>query len=283
MLWLDDRLIEGSVAPFDLTDRGLTLGDGLFDTALAIGGRIAFEERHRERLVAGARTLGFTVEPVRIARAMRALADQGPRLSVRTTVTRGTGPRGIRPPQDPRITVFAMATPVVATASFAPLRLYPVCIRRNETSPAARLKTLGYLDAVLGSAEAVREGFDEPLFLNTRGAVACAGSGNLFVLRGRELATPPLSDGVLDGIVREEILTLAGGNGIAASERSLSPDDLDGAEAVFLTNSLRLLSPVTAIGSRAMESPDHPVVRMLQAALRRRVAEDCGIAPDDVA
>ncbi|MFC6047881.1 class IV aminotransferase, partial [Methylobacterium hispanicum] len=62
MLWLDGRLGAETVAPFDLTDRGLSLGDAVFDTALALDGRVAFADAHLDRLVAGAETLGFSVD-----------------------------------------------------------------------------------------------------------------------------------------------------------------------------------------------------------------------------
>lgn len=286
MLWFEDRAIEGSVAPFDLTDRGLSLGDGVFDTALALNGRIAFEDRHRDRLVAAARSLGFVVSPERVGRAMRGLAGQGPgqrsAMAIRTTVTRGTGPRGLRPPSHPEATVFATAAPVVPGTAFAPLRLWPTAIRRNQTSPASRLKTLGYLDAVLAAAEAADQGFDEALFLNTAGHVACAGTGNLFAVLDGTVVTPPLEDGVLPGIVRGAVLSLARDRGVPAVERSLVPAELDRAEAVFLTNSLRLLAPVTAIGAHAVPSVGQPVVAALQEGLRRRVADACGASPDAV-
>ncbi len=54
MLWCDGRLVEGGTLPFDMGDRGLLLGDGVFDTALAVQGRIAFETAHIDRLVAAA-------------------------------------------------------------------------------------------------------------------------------------------------------------------------------------------------------------------------------------
>uniref|UniRef100_UPI0005B297F9 aminotransferase class IV n=1 Tax=Methylobacterium sp. B34 TaxID=95563 RepID=UPI0005B297F9 len=149
MLWRDGALLPGTTAPLDHTDRGLTLGDGLFDTALALGGRVAFEDAHIARLVASAETLGIPAEPERIRAAMRDLAGQGERLAIRTTLTRGSGPRGLRPPDAPNPTLFATAAASARAASFAPLRLWPTAIARNDTSPTARLKTLGYLDAVL--------------------------------------------------------------------------------------------------------------------------------------
>ncbi|AYO81918.1 aminotransferase class IV [Methylobacterium brachiatum] len=286
MLWRDGTIVPGTRAPLDHTDRGLTLGDGLFDTVLALGGRVAFEDAHIARLVAGAETLGIPAEADRIRAAMRALAGQGrgeaDRLAIRTTLTRGSGPRGLKPPADPQPTLFATAAPSAKGAAFAPLRLWPTGIARNDTSPAARLKTLGYLDAVLAAGEAAASGFDESLFCNTRGRVACAGTGNVFALFGDRLVTPPLADGVLAGIVRAEVLGLAGACGLRAEEESLSLPELLGAEAVFVTNSLRLLAPVTAIGATAFASPDHPAVARLSAALRSAIARACGVAEDRV-
>jgi branched-chain amino acid aminotransferase len=284
MLWRDGTITEGTRAPLDHADRGLTLGDGLFDTALALRGRIAFEAEHVARLVASASTLGIPADAAAIRAAMRDLAGRGERLALRTTLTRGAGPRGLKPPEAPQPTLFATAAPSGRAIAFAPLRLWPTAIARNDTSPAARLKTLGYLDAVLAAGEAAREGFDEALFRNTRGKVACAGTGNLFcVLGGRTLATPPLADGVLAGIVRAKLLALAPALGLAAEERSLTADDLRGAQAVFVTNSLRLLAPVTALGETAYDSAGHPAFASLRDALCRAVAESSGVAPGDVA
>ncbi|MDP4022901.1 aminotransferase class IV [Methylobacterium sp. NEAU 140] len=356
MLWRDGRVHEGTIAPLDHADRGLTLGDGLFDTALALDGRIAFEAAHVERLAASAEALGIPADGQAIRGAMRALAARGARLAIRTTLTRGAGPRGLKPPDDPRPTLFAVAAPSSRALAFAPLRLWPTGIARNDTSPAARHKTLGYLDAVLAAREAAAAGFDEALFCNTRGAVACAGTGNVFCVLvsatgtdaardaaahapsplcgggwpsrqrgsgegsaisgevapgaasssvappltrppsgatlprrgGREdgrlrLVTPPLSDGVLAGITRAQVLALAPACGLAVEERSLSLDELRGAEAVFVTNALRLLAPVTALGTTTYASAAHPAVGRLIAALRAAVARSCGVDAEQVA
>ncbi|WP_132252817.1 aminotransferase class IV [Methylobacterium segetis] len=280
MLWLDGRLTEGPT-PFDLADRGLTLGDGVFDTALALNGRVVFAEAHRSRLAASAAALGFGLDPERIGQAMTALAAAAGEgaLAIRTTATRGSGPRGLKPPAEPRPTLFASAAALGPGLFFAPLRLRPTEIARNETSPASRLKTLGYLDAVLAAGEAAAHGFDEALFCNTRGRVACAGTGNLFALFGDRLVTPPLADGVLAGIVRSELQQLAPGLGLVPEERSLTLPELMGADSVFLTNSLRLVAPVAAIGERAFASAACTAFAGLRDAVRRRIADACGTSP----
>lgn len=269
MLWYDGALVEGPV-PFDLTDRGLLLSDGVFDTALALDGRVVFEDAHVTRLVAAAATLGFSIDRARILEAMRALATIAPRAAIRTTLTRGAGPRGIAPPSEAHPLLFASAAPTSEALAFAPMRLYPTAIARNETSPASRLKTLGYLDAVIAAGEARAAGFDEALFSNTQGRIACAGIGNLFAVIDGALCTPPLEEGVLDGIVRGAILQR-----LPVRERPIAPADLARAEAVYVTNSLRLVSPVLAIGEDRLASADHANF----ATLREIITQACAADP----
>ena len=278
MLWFEGRLSEGSTRPFDLTDRGLTLGDGVFDTALCLGGRIAFVEAHLARLAAAAESLGFSIDHDAVRAGLAAVAGTIGSGSIRTTVTRGSGPRGLGPPAKADPVWWIGAAPRQNGAGFAPVSLWPAGIRRNETSPASRLKTLGYLDAILAAREARAEGFDEALFLNTKGHVACAGTGNLFVVLAGRLVTPPLSDGVLPGIVRGEVIALARSLGHRVEERSVSLQALESGEGVFMTNSLRGLSPVTAIGRTRLPAPCG-LVGEVAAGLRLRIASACDVDP----
>jgi branched-chain amino acid aminotransferase len=280
VLWRDGRLHEGTVASFDLADRGLLLGDGVFDTAMALGGTVVQEDAHLARLADAATALGFAVDLGEARTAMRAVAGGSARAAIRTTATRGPGPRGLRPPADPRPVLWASAAPLRPGTVFADLSLGWSAIRRNETSPASRHKTLGYLDAVLAAEAAARDGHDEALFLNMQGRVACAGTGTLFAVFGREVVTPPAREGVLAGIVRARVLALASGLDLTAAERPVAPEELSAAEAVFLTNSLRLIAPVRRIGERSYASDGHPAVRALRTALVREIVAACGVAPE---
>lgn len=280
MLWCEGRLHEVGLVPFDLSDRGLLLGDGVFDTALAIGGRIAFEEAHVARLAGSLARLGIELRRERIAEAMRAVAATAPITAIRTTVTRGSGPRGIAPPAAARPFHFASGTPVSPGLAFSPLSLHCTEIRRNDTSPLSRMKALGYLDVVLAARDAAADGCADALFLNTAERVACTGTGNLFAVLSGGLVTPSISEGVLPGVTRAAILRLAEENGIATEARPVLQDELGRAEAVFATNSLRLLAPVAAIGGTRYESADHPIVTRLSAALRGAICRSCE-APED--
>ena len=167
--------------PFD--DRGLTLGDGLFETLLAREGELEAEAAHLARLSAGCEALGLPApDAAEAGRLMRqALLDAGldqGRAAVRLTFTAGSGGRGLdRPPAPvPRLFATAAAAPRAA----GPLSLATSAVRRNDGSPAARWKTLSYLDNLLARREAQATGADEALMLNSRGEAACAAAANLF-------------------------------------------------------------------------------------------------------
>ena len=274
-IWLDGRFVaaENSIAA---DDRGLLLADGVFDTALVLGGKVFRADDHIDRLMEAASTLEIPASRRDIAGAMAALASRRGNGSIRLTLTRGPGPRGLGFPPHPRPTLFGSSAPLASKAMFAPLRLALSPIRRNETSPASRLKTLAYLDAVLAQRAAQREGADEALFLNTVGRVACTALANVFLVSGDELATPPLEDGAMDGITRRWVLAHAAGCGLTACERPLALDDLMRG-SMFLTNSLRLISPATLAGQPG-QPPPAPIGALMQG-LCAAIAAECGVDP----
>jgi branched-chain amino acid aminotransferase/4-amino-4-deoxychorismate lyase len=137
-----------------------------------------------------------------------------------------------------------------------PARLSTSQVRRNEGSPASRLKTLAYLDNVLARAEAQAAGADEALMLNTRGDVACASAANLFWIADGRLYTPALDCGVLAGVMRGRVIAAAARFSAAVAEVRVGLDALAGAEAAFLTNSLIGVRPIQALDGRLFaESP----------------------------
>ena len=283
MPWLDAAWhpagwIEGPV-PYDATDRGLLLADGVFDTSLVLGGRMVWRAAHLARLAAHARVLGFEVDPRRLEAAVDGTLATlaGGHGALRLTLTRGPGRRGLAPPAQPRPTILATLAPLPASALFAPLALHPTAIRRNETSPLSRVKSLGYGDAVIAASEALAAGCDDALFLNGAGRVACTGAGNVFALLGDELATPPLADGVLDGVTRTVLMEKAGTIGLVAVVRSLALGDIEVADTVICTSSLRLVAPVTAIGYRDLATANRAT--RLTALIAETVADDVGVDP----
>ncbi len=241
-------------------DRGLLLGDGLFETVLWENGALAAFEAHTQRLIAGCATLGLPSpdgEALKSA-AMAAIADAGlenTRAAVRLTWTAGSGGRGLdRPaPVRPRLIATAAAAPKPTT----PARLIVSTIRRNEGSPAARLKTLAYLDNILARREARAAGADEALMLNNRSEIAGAAAANVFWFEGDSLVTPALKCGVLAGIMRAAVIERARGLGWTVREDRAPVPVLTGARGMFLTNSLIELRAVATLGGRTVQPHPH--------------------------
>lgn len=246
-------------------DRGLLLGDGLFETLLAAEGVLVDLDAHLDRLAAGCGAMGLPPpDRVEAERLMRlTLADvEAPRAAVRLTLTAGPGGRGLDRPAEPAPRLFATAA--ASAPPRDPARLALSAVRRNEGSPASRLKTLAYLDNVLARAQARGQGADEAVMLNNRGEVACGAAANIFWVRAGRLFTPALDCGVLDGVIRARVIAAASGLGVETAQVRAGPADLVGAEAVFLTNSLIGLRGVAALDATAY-GPSALVERLAKA------------------
>lgn len=249
-----------------LDDRGLLLGDGLFETVLAVNGDLVRLEAHLDRMAAGCAVLGLPAPDRDEAEALmrRALATvQAPRAAVRLTLTAGSGGRGLDRPAPPAPRLFATASPSVAPDR--PARLVLARVRRNDGSPVSRIKSLSYLDNVLARTEAQGAGADEAVMLNTRGELACAAAANLFWVSEGRLFTPALDCGALAGIARGALMTAAQAAGVEVAVARAGPEALERAEAVFLTNSLIGLRPVATFGARGFDP--HPLAERLAAGV----------------
>lgn len=226
-----------------LEDRGLLLGDGLFETLLAVDGDPAHLAAHLDRMAAGCAALALPFDRDEAERRVRDVVPAEGRFAIRLTLTAGSGGRGLDRPSVPLPRLFATAAP--SAAPEVPATAVLATTRRNEGSPASRLKTLSYLDNVLARAEATAAGADEAVMLNNRGELACAGAANLFWIEDGRLFTPRLDCGALAGITRARVMTLEPVEEVAAG-----PEVLERAEAVFLTNSLIGVRPVSRLGER---------------------------------
>lgn len=251
-----------------LDDRGFTLGHGLFETLLWADGEFAYWDAHVERLERGCRAIGLP-EPPRaevIAAAEAALEGVGKpaRAAVRINWSAGPGARGLDPPAEfrPRLTATAAALGRAPGAA----QLATVRVRRNDRSPSARIKSLSYLDNVLARAEARAAGADEALMLNTAGEVACCAAANVFWLRHDEVFTPDLECGVLDGIIRREVIAACYALGLPIHEVFANSGRLAGAP-MFITNSLTGVRPVASLDGQKL--PTSPLIGAIAKAVSR--------------
>ena len=256
--------VNGALLPADaphvsVFDRGFQLGDAVFETLRARGGRVTELAEHLVRLRRSAAGLGFELPAgferwmlPGIAELLAAEGLGGPDgdASIRITVSRGTFiGRGLLPPDEGSMPTFVLqAWPVPPTPAHhleQGLHLVVSAVRRDAANPLAALKTTSRADYVYARLEAKRAGADDALFLTIDGQLSEATSANVFFLRGDQLATPSLECAILPGTTRSWILGWAGAAGLTPVEGSFTPDDLAAADEAFLCSSVAGILPVT--------------------------------------
>lgn len=255
-----------------LEDRGLSYGDGVFETFALCDGVLLGLERHLQRLRLGCSRLGFAApSPQQIDAALAPACAPPGRAVVKLVVTRGRGGRGYRPPARPCPAVYVSrhAWPdgidVLRTQGIAAV----ILAARVADNPAlAGFKHLNRLEQVLASMELARTpAAHEGVVTAPDGRVVSGVMSNLFLLLDDELITPCLRRCGVDGIIRAAVLELAAGGRLPpVTVRDVTVRELEGAAEVFMTNSVRGLLPVRSMGARQLRVAG-PVVRAVRAAL----------------
>ncbi|MAE50809.1 MAG: hypothetical protein CMH27_03260 [Micavibrio sp.] len=239
VIWNNGCWVDADAEVFRIADR-IRLGDGVFDTMLCVDGQPCHAEKHFIRLAEGAAVLGIDwgvtfSEFMNLAAHLiqkNAEATKG-RFALNTVLSRGEGDRGLSVPQEPKPHAVMRLTPVPQV--FPPVRgCFASTVYRNEGSPLSRIKSCNYGDNILALREASAKGFDDAVLLNNAGHVTCTTMGNIFALRSGRLYTPPLRDGVLNGVARQIMCAR-----YDVLEQSMTKENLLDADEVFLTNSIR--------------------------------------------
>jgi branched-chain amino acid aminotransferase len=241
-----------SISPFD---RGFTLGDGLFETLKVTYGVPWYLTRHLGRLSEGATRLGMTVPP-HLQQWIDDIVQHATREghtehALRVTVTRGVAStHGLagQGTQHPTVVITAFEMPhVPSTVYERGVSLGIASTRRYESAAAAGLKTTSYIEPILALREAHTAGYDDALFLDTRGFVAEASASNIFVWHRQQLMTPSYACGILPGITRAVVLELAKEMALPTVEGEITQADLIQGDEIFLTSSLRGIVPVVQV------------------------------------
>ncbi len=276
-IYMNGELLPEAEAKVSVFDHGLLYGDGVFEGIRSYNGRIFKLEAHVDRLYDSAKAIALSI-PMTRKEMIEAVAwtcrENGTRDGyVRLVVTRGVGTLGLNP--------YLCKTPQVIIIS-ADIQLYPKDLYRDglkmvtvgtlRNLPEAlnpRIKSLNYLNNILAKIEAINSGCMEALMLNAQGAVAEATGDNVFALRGQTLRTPPVSEGVLEGITRDQVMKLATAEGFDVREARLSRYDLYTADEVFLTGTAAEVIGVVDIDRRQIgDGMPGPVTRMLMEKYR---------------
>src|SRR5438270_2945991 len=263
-------------------DSGFMLGDGVWEGLRVHKGKLAFLDRHLDRLFEGAKAIAMDVGLSReqLAKRLYDTLDangMSEGAHVRLMVTRGVRST---PYQDPRV-VVTPATVVVIAEYKEPdpavyergLKLFTVHVRRGD--PAVqdqKINSHSKLNCILASIQATQAGADEALMLDPHGFVATCNSTHFFIVRKGELWT---SSGkyCLGGITRNLVLEIAREAGIEAFEKDFSLTDVYGADEAFITGTFAGIVPVREVDGRVLAGRG-PMVERLQKLYADRVSRD---------
>jgi len=268
-VWVDGHVLPADATHLSVFDRGFQLGDGVFETLRARGGRVTELQEHVTRLRGSASGLGIALandigEALErgIADLLAAEALDGPDgdASIRITVSRGAfHGRGLLPPgEEVAPTVAIQVWPVMPPPAGhveQGLHLVSSSVRRDPDNPLAMLKTTSRADYVYARLEARRAGGDDALFMTIDGLISESTSANVFLVRRvggevTELATPALDCAILPGTTRSWLLGWAERVGLRPTEGWLTPRDLAAADEAFLSSSVAGILPVTRFDGR---------------------------------
>ena len=265
--WLGDGTGQGrwgtpQTLTLPISDRGLLLADGLFETLLVEAGQAWLLEEHLARWQSSAALLGLppppgaaTVQPLIAAAIERsgigtALGSSG---ALRLNWSRGSSDPGstsrgidLAGNDEPRFWLQLSAI----EPCFAPLRvIVSPTETRSATSLLSRCKSFAYGASIQARRQALEAGADDALLNSSAGGLCCGTSANLLVCRGGSWITPPLSSGCLPGVMRQRGLDRG-----LFTEAQVNEDDLQNSAGAFLLNSLGC-RPISHLGARPIANP----------------------------
>ena len=281
--WINQTIKPAHEAAISVFDHGLLYGDGIFEGLRFYQGKTFMLEAHLQRLQTSADAIGlempYSLE--QIAAAIEQLIDaySSDNGYLRLVVTRGVGNLGLDPRKCSRPSLFIIADQIAVMDVGEQERGVSLHVAHTRRTPARcldpKIKSLNYLNNILARIEANRAGMDEALMLNLEGYVSEGSVDNIFIVSDGELLTPPLEDGMLEGITRAVIIDVARSAGISCHETSLRVDDLQQAQECFLTGTGAELIPVRQIDDHVFAAAATPLIPVIMAAFKNHIAQYC--------
>jgi branched-chain amino acid aminotransferase len=233
-------------------DHGFTVGDGVFETIQTLNGKFLSLPRHLERLKESASSINLVLPELDVIHsALDELRKEkifqtarGGRL--RVTCTSGGGPLGMHRGAGWTLVTnwFPFELPTVS------LSLMTSAVPKFKESMFNQVKSISYLENLVALNQAVDAGFDEAVLLNELGFLAEGTGTNIFIIKGDEVKTPPLSEGALGGITRQVLLESAPW----IQQSRISREEMLEADFMFVTSTTRNLQAVSRLDNVSFQT-----------------------------
>ncbi len=264
MVNIDGKLVEDDKAILALNNRGYAYGDALFETIRVNSGTILFWEDHYFRLMASMRILrmqipmGFT--PEFLEKEIMNLIEKNELMNssvrVKLIVNRISG--GLYTPASNEIEYNISVAKLKSSFYTIADQIYEVTLFKDHyvaTDLLSTLKSNNKLINILGGIFAEENSFDNCLLINSNKMIIEALNGNLFLIKGDVIKTPPLSDGCLRGVLRTQLIRILEKlPEYTVEEGSISPFELQKADELFITNVIAGIIPVTKFRKKEYNS-----------------------------
>ena len=286
-IYLNNRFVKEEAAVVSVFDHGFLYGDGVYETIRSYGNRLFMRDQHLARLRRSADAIGLKIPdrdwPDLLHEAMTRNEVGNDRVDayIRITISRGVGDIGLDPALCPDPTIVIMTKPLRPPSPDLyreGVSLIVAKTRRNLPSALdPQIKATNFLNNILAKREAIAVGAFDSLLLNWESDLAEGTVSNVFFVAAGRLCTPSLACGILDGITRNIVLTLAREAQIPVEEGQFDVHALRLADECFLSNTTMEVMPATTLDGRPVgDGKPGPVTQALHrqfAANRTRFLE----------
>ncbi|MGB2601850.1 MAG: branched-chain-amino-acid transaminase [Candidatus Omnitrophota bacterium] len=284
-VYINGQFVAKEDAKVSIFDHGLLYGDGVFEGIRSYNRKVFRLEEHINRLYEGASAISLEIpmkkwdfqEKIVETLKLNNLDD----AYIRVVVTRGVGDLGLDPRKCEKPTIFIITDKI----ALYPKELYekglPITIaktRRNHPMTLdPRIKSLNYLNNILGRIDAINAGTEEALMLDIDGYIAECTGDNIFLVKDGKLYTPPSDLGALEGVTQDLVIELAKKRGIGTEYKKMYPEELLNADECFLTGTAAEVIPVVKLDDKVIGSgKPGPIYKQLLEDFRK-VTETEGV------
>jgi len=246
-------------AQISVFDSGFLVGDGIWEGLRLHNGKIAFLDKHLDRLFAGASAIHLDIglnkeELINALFETVEINEMTDDVHIRVMITRGNKKTPSQHPSNviggPNIVIIAEHKIADPSVSQEGITLFTVTVRRPPPDTLdQRLNCHSKLHEVIALIQAIEAGADEALMLDPTGAVATCNATNFFIIKNEEVWTST-GEYCLNGITRELVIEIARNNGMEAFEKPFSLTDVYSADEAFVTGTFGGLTPVTQVDGR---------------------------------
>lgn len=261
LIWLNGKFLPKSQAVVSVFDHGLLYGDGIFEGIKSFDGKIFKLKEHIDRFYDSAHFLMIDLKLSRqeimdVCLNSVAINELHKGIAyIRLVATRGPGDLGLNPNKcsgDTTIYCIAASIALYSEEMYEKgIRCATVSTRRNSVqSLPARVKSLNYLNNILGIIEANQSGANEGLMLTQEGYLSEATVDNIFIAKNGVVKTPATYLGILEGITRNSIIDICHRNKIPVEQGTYLTFDLYTADECWMTGTGADLVPVIQVDGR---------------------------------